>query len=298
MHIFYALKRMSKASDFPPFVVATRIHLGRQKTPPPQSKLNSTVKSFLGLASSIGAAKASIAVDSQPKIEGYDLVQAIEEAIVHASKNLTETEEVRVECDIVRVSPWGNFILPLNALIAWACTTKLPNDLTAKSILFVSAEMSLTSDSVRDLHQVMDSDTLVVGAVLPGHDYKGRQDERETVVELNGRTCPWNTAAMWNLEKVGLFGFPLVAEGILKDEEGKYVPGGIEEFSTILLQQKIFSPDQMKAKLMKVTGVEWEQKFEDAERRLWHETKMKSKFTRAEAHRELLGVEKGFVIHC
>lgn len=288
---------MSNAAQIPPFVVATRIHLGKQKTPPPQSKLNNTVKSFLDLASSIRATKASIAVDSQPKIEGYDLVQAIEEAIARASETLSRTEEVGVECDIVRVSPWGNFILPLNALVSWACTTNLPNDLDAKSILFVSAEMSLTYDSVRDLCEVMDSDTLVAGAVLPGHDYKGKQGDRETVVELNGRTCPWNTAAMWNLKKLGLCGFPLVAEGILK-KEGNYVAGGIEEFSTILLQQKIFPPEQMKAKLVRVTGVEWEQTFEDEERRQWHETKMKSKFTRAEAHRELLGGSKGFVIHC
>lgn len=52
-----------------------------------------------------------------------------------------------------------------------------------------------------------------------------------------------------------------------------------------------------KAKLVKVPGVEWEQSFVDEERKKWHEDKMKSKLSRAEIHRKVLGDGKGTVIH-
>ncbi len=72
--------------------------------------------------------------------------------------------------------------------------------------------------------------------------------------------------------------------------------GGIEEFATILLYQSV-NPHENKAKLVKVTGVEWKQNFVDEERKKWHEAKMKSKFTRAEIHRSLLGGYSGKAIH-
>ncbi len=52
-----------------------------------------------------------------------------------------------------------------------------------------------------------------------------------------------------------------------------------------------------KAKLVKVPGIEWEQSFEDDERKKWHQAKMESKLSRAETHREALGGEKGVVVH-
>ena len=87
---------------------------------------------------------------------------------------------------------------------------------------------------------------------------------------------------------------------------------GIEEFSTVLLHQNTISQqagsidntdaivnNETKAKLVKISGVKWEQDFDgDEERKKWHESKMKSKFTRAERHRELLNGMKGWVTHC
>lgn len=75
------------------------------------------------------------------------------------------------------------------------------------------------------------------------------------------------------------------------------VAAGIEEFSTILLHQNIANNHETKAKLARVPGIEWEQSFEDEERRKWHESKMKSKLSRAEMHRDMLGGLKGIVIH-
>ena len=101
---------------------------------------------------------------------------------------------------------------------------------------------------------------------------------------------------MWNLNKLALLGFPMVADGVHQQDDGTSVAPGIEEFATILLHQKL-DPMGSKAKLVKVNGVAWEQNFEDEKRREWHEAKMKSKYTRAEVHRALLGAVKGTVIH-
>jgi len=79
------------------------------------------------------------------------------------------------------------------------------------------------------------------------------------------------------------------------------VPAGIEEFSTILLHQTMSNNNNnnSKAKLVSVPGIEWEQSFVDEERKKWHELKMKSKYSRAEIHRNVLGIEhkRGSVIH-
>ena len=63
------------------------------------------------------------------------------------------------------------------------------------------------------------------------------------------------------------------------------------------MHQKLLGSEFSKAKLVKVPGIEWEQKFEDEDRKQWHEAKMKSKISRAEMHRMALGGSKGTVIH-
>lgn len=278
------------------FVVATRIHLGKQSNPPPQSKLESTLSTFISTASNIGASRAVIAVDPVEKIKGYDLVQALKDAL----KTVQNDNTVIMDCDFLSVSPWGNFVPALNALISYACLTPSVDGSYANTILFISAETTLTKDSMIKLDQYMDlEDTLVVGAALPGHDYVDTNvagEEEGKVIELNGRTCPWNTLALWNLKKMKL-GFPLVADGIHKMDDGSPVPAGIEEFSTVLLHQKMSEENKSKAKLVKVPGIEWEQSFTDEERKKWHEAKMKSKLSRAEMHREVLGGGQGTVIH-
>ena len=75
------------------------------------------------------------------------------------------------------------------------------------------------------------------------------------------------------------------------------VAAGVEEFSTVLVHQRLMGEHFAKAKLVKIPGIEWEQSFEDEERKKWHEAKMKSKFSRAEMHRDALGGGKGVAIH-
>ncbi len=66
----------------------------------------------------------------------------------------------------------------------------------------------------------MDEDTLVVGKALDGHDFS------EGVHRLRGRTCPWNTFAIWSLPKISLIGFPLVGDGVGNNTAS----GGVEVF--------------------------------------------------------------------
>lgn len=203
------------------FIVATRIHLGKQSQPPPQSKLESTLSAFISTVSDIGASRAVIAVDPVEKIKGYDLVQALKDAL----KIVQNDSSIMVDCNLLNVSPWGNFVPALNALISYACLTPLSDGSYANTILFISAETTMTRDAMIKLDQHMDlEDTLVVGAALPGHDYVKKSDDNDErkgrEIDLNGRTCPWNTLALWNLKKMTL-GFPLVADGIHKMDDGR-----------------------------------------------------------------------------
>ena len=90
-----------------------------------------------------------------------------------------------------------------------------------------------------------DEDTLVVGPVLEGHDFRVSNPnyghKRSVIcspisVPLRGRTCPWNTCAIWRLEKLGILGFPLIGDGITvkkpsvenREIEIDVIPGGVE----------------------------------------------------------------------
>jgi hypothetical protein len=195
----------------PKIVVCTRIHLGKASVPPTDEFLTSLLSSFASLVSSSRALKGAIAVDSQPKIDGYDLPSHIRTLLSDILLQRSQNGDT-VAVDVIPVTPWGQFIPALNALVSWASLAR------ASHILFVSAEIStLTYDGIQLLLQHFDDDkTLVVGAVLPGHQYNKAQSR----VPLTGLTTPWNTAAMWNVSKLALTGFPLVAEGILTDQEG------------------------------------------------------------------------------
>jgi len=143
----------------------------------------------------------------------------------------------------------------------------------------------------------MDLDTtLCVGAALPGHDFTIGNNKR---VILTGRTTPWNTLALWNAAKLALTGFPMVGEGVHYDSsDGSKIEGGVEEVSTIALLQTLLPSGTAEAKLIMVPGVDWEQRFEDEERRKWHAHKMQSKLSRPAKHLELMGLQnKGTVLH-
>lgn len=255
--------------------IATRFHLRNAATPPKHDDLRSTLLNFLDLASS-GASRAYIAVDAATKFENYDLLDTIREMTADA-----------MLVEVIPVTPWYEFTPALNALLERAARNG------ASYCMFVSAEMRVSPESINSLLQHMDAQTLVAGAVLPGHDYHANSRR----VPLNGRTVPWNTLCIWNVAKLALTGFPMVAEGVhLSDANDQFVAAGVEEASTIALLQRILGEGNARAKLIPLTGIEWKQDFV-GERRQYHDKKMKSKLERPARHLELLGLKVGRVEH-
>jgi hypothetical protein len=107
---------------------------------------------------------------------------------------------------------------------------------------------------------------------------------------INGWTSPWNTLALWNIEKLGLTGFLSISSGNLTN-----IPGGIEEVVTISLLQKL-QPRTMKAKLIKLASVHWNTDWSSQERSAYHQKKMASKDERSQIQLQQLGVASGEVI--
>jgi len=288
----YTSTIMSSAATANPLVVATRLHLGHASHPPSSSQLFETLSSFAQLASTVHADYAVVAVDAGDKFEGFDLVGEV--AKICKSVRVGETDSpLHTAINVLSVTPWGKFVPALNAIVSWSAKHK------ARYLLLASAEMKMTKEVMEVMKQKLDLEkTLVVGTVLQGHEYTSAGRGEEVEVELTGRTTPWNTNAIWNVPKLALTGFLLVSEGLHQGEDGREGSSGVEEVCTIATLQRILQPHNAQAKLVSIPGATWEQDFEnDEKRRDWHEKKMMSKFTRAKAQLELLGLS-GRVIHC
>jgi hypothetical protein len=257
-----------------------------------------------------------LAVDAAPKIADYDLVEAVQaacdKAMAAAASSASTTTATRLH--VLPVTPWGKFVPALNALVQFAAATVNPplseidsndsnNGICRHQILFCSAETACSAQAVQTLQSHLQADTAVVGACLPGHDYKGTarssdDDSSEPIIaELNGLTSPWNTLALWDLRKLAMTGFLLVSDGLLSDDESD--PSfGIEEVVATCLLQKLLGANQAKSKLVQLTSqVDWNQHFDDPARQKWHEQKMTSKLSRANRQLELTGLS-GVVHHC
>lgn len=307
-------------TDDAPLAIATRLHLGHASLPPSPSQLSDMLTAFISLAQSIDAHFAVVAVDVEERISGYDLVEEVTKTCNHHLSIARPDTNVRI--NILPVTPWGKFVPALNAIISHVAT------LGAKYVLMTSVEVHLTNHVLTIMKSKLDLEkTLVVGIVLPGHDYRcckqsvaqidddynGDEDgetqkgtdEQELQVELTGRTTPWNTCSLWNVSKLSLTGFLLVSEGLHPEDDESELgsSAGVEEVCTIATLQRILGPCNAQAKLISISGEEntasWEtSNFEkDAKRQEWHEKKMASKVTRAKRQLELLGLS-GLVIHC
>jgi hypothetical protein len=266
-----ATESSTNACHSPKLVIATRLHLGKATAPPSDSKLKETLDNFGRMTGNIDDAVPVIAVDSTPKIDGYDYVDAIRTALPENSPII-----------VLPVTPWGKFVPALNALVSQAKTLEIP------LIMFVSAEVNVSLNTIETLcsHVTEDPDAIVAGAALPGHEYSGIEGSNE--VQLNGRSIPWNTLAVWSVEKLSITGFQLCSDFGSS--------GGIEECVAFGLLQKLFP--NSKAKLVKLADIQWEQTFDDEERRKWHDFKMESKMERAEIQMKRMNLSGGTVIHC
>jgi hypothetical protein len=286
-------------------VVATRIHLGEASRIP--DHIEEQVRQFCQMVQDIAlyfpsmvTVQGVIAVDAtrKPAENERDEVDLVSE-VQRCSRILLEDSAM---VHVLPVQPWGKFVPALNALVTYAArmVQKELNAASRGALMFVSLETIAAPESVQILLSHLHfSDTLVCGAVLPGHEYHGPSKpdatlpkiiSEPTAVTLNGLTSPWNTLAVWNVSKLALTGFLAVAEGLHDDP----TIAGIEEVATIATLQTLFCgmpEEQMKAKLILLpSSIQWDTaSFEsDPLRKKWHENKMKSKLSRAAHQLELL----------
>ncbi|MEA3383870.1 MAG: hypothetical protein U9Q20_04230 [Campylobacterota bacterium] len=205
------------------------------------------------------------------------LIVVVDTKYLQAINNAKEDFQKKIE--IFHIEPWISFTQPLNLLVEKALS------LGAKELLFQSIEVEISLDDMETLESHLENDTLVVGAKL--HNRHGHTNE---TCKIDGWSSPWNTLALWNIEKLGLTGFLSISSGNLEN-----IPGGIEEVVTISLLQQL-KVNQMKAKLINLSSVVWETSWDCEKREEYHENKMRSKDERAKKQLEKLGVKAGEVI--
>ena len=268
-------------------VIATRLHLGNASAPPSSEKIRGWIQNLRGMADSVQAIQAVVAVDATPKIEGYNFVKVIEEEIRQEASSSKQSQEC-TPVQVLPVTPWGKFVPALNALVFHSYTV-----CGADQILFVSAEVSVSETSIRRLCAKCSApeNILVAGAALSGHlySYNSEATGGSKTVALNGRTCPWNTLAVWNLAPLSLTGF------LQLSDIGP--SAGVEECLAIATHQTLFPDGTSKARLVKLDDVSWESNFgDDEERKQWHERKMNSKLERAGAQLDAMNMS-GTVDH-
>jgi hypothetical protein len=214
----------------------------------------------------------------------HSVVVAVDTHLAETVHRICKTHALPIH--VLEVTPWGNFVFALNALVAYAANQNV------HWLLFVSAELSAPQSAIEQLLSHRNNDVAVIGALLPGHAYV----PGETTTRLSGTSCPWNTMAVWNLNKLALTGFQLVSDGLLTNDETE--PSyGVEEVVAACLLQKLLGVDNAKALVVKLNGVNWKVQFDDEDRQAWHEAKMKSKAIRAERQLFLTGLS-GIVYHC
>lgn len=227
--------------------------------------------------------------------------------ISDVKQELTDADISMEGVDFLPIAPWGYYVTALNAALSYA------QDNGYNRIAYQSLEMEMSKDEVDRMLRWMslDADTIVIGPELTGHEFS------EGTQQLRGRTCPWNTFAIWRVQVLGLLGFPLIGDGVGSDRS----KGGVEELSAITLLQKM-NPGY-KAVLMRFFSTtqecssdsgngsssgsgassssrnsRWNTSFNnDPLRQEYHNRKMQSKDERPAAQLKALGIESGCVQH-
>ncbi|KAJ6468077.1 hypothetical protein C8R47DRAFT_1151706 [Mycena vitilis] len=137
-----------------------------------------------------------------------------------------------------------------------------------------------------------ETDTLVIGKTLDPHTFKSGESNPVLEVQLTGLTSPWNTFAVWDLNKLAKTGFLAVSDT-------NTAPGqsAIEEVPTISLHQLLF-PTSSRAILVKFPSkAGWDTNWDDPGRVAWQQSKLASKATSAFSHLSTLALPSGVVQH-
>ncbi|TYZ68925.1 hypothetical protein PybrP1_009105 [[Pythium] brassicae (nom. inval.)] len=279
-------------------VVATRVHWSTHRLlPHEQLDVDAELRPLLAFCARAAsfAAGALVAVGVPPAASDAPDSPLAKSAFEVVARLRLETASTGARVVVLPLLQWGRFVPALNALVA-AAATHFPS---ARLLLLQSLEVVADAAAVTFLASRFEvGRDLVVGAALPGHDFRPSHGESESesgdTLQLDGRTTPWNTLALWDLARLALVGFPLLGDALTLDAAS----AGVEEVSTIALYQQLF-PDASAAKLCAVPGIEWRvDGFDSDERRSWQERKMASKLQRAETQIAHFGLAKrGTVRH-
>jgi hypothetical protein len=181
---------------------------------------------------------------------------------------------------VIKVEPWL-FVQPMNAIVDAAANRGM------KYLMSYSSDVTITEKGIQVLMNHMADDTLCVGAMLKeSHDFV----PTDGPFEATGKTVPWNTCCLWNMERFSLVGFPLVGDAPF-DYTRERAKAGIEEISAIALMQNLYGVEQNKAKLVDVPEPEvlWK-RCDDPDQKKKHEEKIASKDKRAAEQLRRLGL--------
>lgn len=257
--------------------VGTRIYRRDPKAPLDQSSLV-PLEIFLAKASFY-----SRHILVAAPVDDVNLCTGIEDLLRRCRMNPAGQDYV--ETELVKIPYWGKFTPPLNILLRHATLNK------DRCLLFQSVEVLAEQRAVTTLLSHMDDKTLVVGLALE-HSHRFS----EGVQPLTGLTCPWNTFAVWNVEKLGRTGFLPISDGVppLTPEAA-----GVEELAAIALIQMLF-PMNAAAKLLKVHSslYSWDINFKCEARLALHQKKMKSKLDRPKRQLLAMGeISSGQTLH-
>ncbi|CAE6476673.1 unnamed protein product [Rhizoctonia solani] len=189
------------------------------------------------------------------------------------------TNSTRVHVLPFTRATYGRFIPALNAIVAFAHERGFEN------VLFQSVEVNVEPEKVKKMVDLCIRDVLVVGKAFDAHKFHQVPPNNAAQIYLTGRTCPWNTLAVWNVSKLARTGFLLTSETNTPPNSS-----AIEEAPTIALHQKLF-PGQSRALLVRFEAEDgWGTAWTDPARVEWHARKLASKDTSAAAHISNIGL--------
>jgi hypothetical protein len=182
------------------------------------------------------------------------------------------------KAEIFSVNAWGKFTPALNAIVYLASARGCTH------VLFCSPEIDITPVVICALCAHMDSETLVVGASLEGHEFS------EGTVLGNGTTVPWNTLALWNLAYLARTGFLLAGDAPFDP-----FVAGVEELSTCAALQTLYP--RLQVKLVQIPGITWDAAHGGLRRVMAHLRKMHSKKDRAARQLAFIELSPPSILH-
>ncbi|CAE6470363.1 unnamed protein product [Rhizoctonia solani] len=225
----------------------------------------------------LGYSTSLILAVSLPPSDLERLLSVLPQGTVLVDDEVTNSAKVYV-LPFTRAT-YGRFIPAMNAIVAFA------HDKDFERVLFQSVEVKVESEKVKKMVDLCTGDVLVVGKSFDAHTFQQALDSAASQVYLTGRTCPWNTLAIWNVSKLARTGFLLTSETNTPPNSS-----AIEEAPTIALHQKLF-PGQSRALLVRFEAEDgWGTAWTDPARAEWHARKMASKDTSAAAHISNIGL--------